>query len=802
MSHPRVYYSGMTRHKRIHERSRAARRTGAGGWDLLDRQWRAYYRHVFLVCAERFSPSEELTFLALTVAELPELREVVETLFAHKTQLRLQDSAVEDLEATLSPSVEPERQPGCSEQKRTTEHRDAAEHHCGARENGFVAHRGGVEGHEAAISETALRQHCYRAARHEDRAQALIVDVVAARVAESYHVPELPAIVREVGELFSLTEAQTRIIAALCAVEDDENLETLLRRSKYRTTVAVMAELADLDTTEFVQETAAGFTLERLGLVCYRSNREHALDIAIAGQLLFALRSNTMDDLRAGLFEETSPPRFGLEEFPVSSEELRTCSAALRGGHPVLIAGRPGIGKTEFVRTLVASLGRNAFTLAAGARAGSDAGPRKSESKSTRFNAVRMAANILSPEHDVLIVDEADAVLQSAGDILSIFGGGGSYDKAELNALLEHLPVPTVWITNRYAMIPDSAMRRFGHVLAFPQPNLDTRVRMIEDRLAPLASEPTHSSWAREIAMRYDLPPAAIDRAARIVSSELSTGYLAADEVPKRVSGYIEQASSGALARDVRRLPAASPSFDPRFCCTSQSLERLERLALQRAHSGNALRLLFGGPPGGGKTQYALRLAAVLGRDVVLKRPSDLLSKYVGESEQQIAAAFRRAVENRSVLVLDEADALLYDRSIAVRSWEHSQIAEFLQQLQEFDGILIACTNRLEAVDPAVRRRFHKHVTFAAIDEKTLPAALAHIFPEIAFSAYDLATLKAGPPLMMSDLATAAEMLTLDSFDESVDDPGSSSTAVNAAEVVQEILANARARDTSREIGF
>ena len=153
-------------------------------------------------------------------------------------------------------------------------------------------------------------------------------------------------------------------------------------------------------------------------------------------------------------------------------------------------------------------------------------------------------------------------------------------------------------------------------------------------------------------------------------------------------------------------------------------------------------------------------------------------------------------------MVLDEADALLYDRSIAVRSWEHSQIAEFLQQLQEFDGILIACTNRLEAVDPAVRRRFHKHVTFAPIDEQTLPAALAHVFPELAFSEPDLAALKAGPPLMMSDLATAAEMLTLDPLGEPAEAPGSPAAAVSATEIVQEVLANARARDTSREIGF
>ncbi len=219
------------------------------------------------------------------------------------------------------------------------------------------------------------------------------------------------------------------------------------------------------------------------------------------------------------------------------------------------------------------------------------------------------------------------------------------------------------------------------------------------------------------------------------------------------------------------------------------------------ARSGSGLRLLFGGPPGGGKTQYALWLAKRLGRDVVLKRPSDLLSKYVGESEQQIAAAFRAAAQAGSVLVIDEADALLYDRSSAQRSWEHSQIAEFLQQIQEYSGFLIACTNRVDAVDPALRRRFHKHVTFGPISNEVLPGALAHIFPEVTFAEADIAALKQGPPLMMSDLATAAEMLEIGELDDT-QDHADGADGSGAAPVVEEILANARSRDRTRGIGF
>ena len=161
----------------------------------------------------------------------------------------------------------------------------------------------------------------------------------------------------------------------------------------------------------------------------------------------------------------------------------------------------------------------------------------------------------------------------------------------------------------------------------------------------------------------------------------------------------------------------------------------------------------------------------------------------MGESEQQIAAAFRAAARAGSVLIIDEADALLYDRSVATRSWEHSQIAEFLQQIQEYTGVLVACTDRVDAVDPALRRRFHKHVTFGPISADVLGPALGHIFPEVEFASAEIAALQDGPPLMMSDLATAAEMMEIEELQR-------------GQQIIEEILANARSRERTRDIGF
>lgn len=74
------------------------------------------------------------------------------------------------------------------------------------------------------------------------------------------------------------------------------------------------------------------------------------------------------------------------------------------------------------------------------------------------------------------------------------------------------------------------------------------------------------------------------------------------------------------------------------------------------------------GEPGNGKSLYARYLAKELGVEVIMKRASDLISKYVGETEQNIADAFAEAKSKKAMLIFDEADSFLQNRSNAVRS--------------------------------------------------------------------------------------------------------------------------------------
>jgi AAA+ superfamily predicted ATPase len=122
--------------------------------------------------------------------------------------------------------------------------------------------------------------------------------------------------------------------------------------------------------------------------------------------------------------------------------------------------------------------------------------------------------------------------------------------------------------------------------------------------------------------------------------------------------------------------------------------------------------LLFYGPPGAGKTEMARHIGQRLAREIHFKRFSELQSKYVGEGERNIRHAFNRAQDQKTILVIDEVDSVLFSRSRARHSWEISFTNEFLTAMERFRGLLICTTNRIRDLDPAALRRFTHKVNF------------------------------------------------------------------------------------------
>ena len=111
-------------------------------------------------------------------------------------------------------------------------------------------------------------------------------------------------------------------------------------------------------------------------------------------------------------------------------------------------------------------------------------------------------------------------------------------------------------------------------------------------------------------------------------------------------------------------------------------------------------------------SELARYIAGQIDREIICKRISDLQSKYVGDGEKNIKRAFQEAESEESILIIDEADSLLFNRERAERSWEISFTNEFLTQMERFRGILICTTNRLKDLDDASIRRFNQKIGF------------------------------------------------------------------------------------------
>ena len=179
-------------------------------------------------------------------------------------------------------------------------------------------------------------------------------------------------------------------------------------------------------------------------------------------------------------------------------------------------------------------------------------------------------------------------------------------------------------------------------------------------------------------------------------------------------------------------------------------LKRMDRKVLSRLKDwgvidrkkGLETRIMFYGYPGTGKTITALSLAKSLKKSILNFDCSKILSQYVGESERNVRKIFDTYYElsektkSNPVLLLNEADQFLSSRSSGPNSSAdkmHNQMQNiFLEQIENFRGILIATTNLLENIDTAFSRRFDYKIEFKKPDFKQRLLLFSKNLPEHA----------------------------------------------------------------------
>jgi len=227
------------------------------------------------------------------------------------------------------------------------------------------------------------------------------------------------------------------------------------------------------------------------------------------------------------------------------------------------------------------------------------------------------------------------------------------------------------------------------------------------------------------VSRRFRLTAGNIHRAARLAQS-----YAALNQHPsitladaQRAMRSLNRQALDALALrlsvtgDWDQLAVSADTRDELENLVSRCRHR-ENLQTQNGHNANAgVRALLSGPSGTGKTLAARLLAATLQMDLYRVDLSSVVNKYIGETEKNLNQVFSRAEELDVILLLDEGDALLTQRTNVQTSNDRYANLEtnfLLQRLESFDGILLVTTNAGERIDTAFQRRMDVVINFSA----------------------------------------------------------------------------------------
>ncbi len=373
----------------------------------------------------------------------------------------------------------------------------------------------------------------------------------------------------------------------------------------------------------------------------------------------------------------------------------------------ILLYGPPGTGKTSFAASLCRQLDVPAYEIVRG----------DENTASKRRAAIVACSNLTNAgKGSLIVVDEADNILNTQN---SWFSRGETQDKGWLNQLLETPGLRMIWITNSIAGIEESVLRRFSFSLHFKMFNRRQRIALwnnivAQNRCKRLFSQADIEAFAR----KFPLSAGVIDLAIK-KSRETRTGSNA--EFHRAVAMALE-AHHRLLHRGEQTVNRER--VEKKYCLEGLNVEgdlaaMLRQLEAFDKHLKNSpadttmnMNLLFYGPPGTGKSELARYIGHRLDREILCQRISDLQSMYVGEGEKNIRRAFARAEAEDAILIIDEADSVLFSRDRAERSWEISFTNEFLTRMERFRGILICTTNRLEDLDSASLRRFNHKIGF------------------------------------------------------------------------------------------
>ncbi len=577
----------------------------------------------------------------------------------------------------------------------------------------------GMYGSERALTAVGLEKLLDRYDEDNELSKKKFLKILK-KQSDAYKAKEVPLEgvlfnnIEKLSKLIDLNPVEQRLLAfgvLLHSVRDLEGICDVLGDISAHSVVGVLGSILDLQPVDVRQALSTDSLLNKTGLLRLsrddHTNLQYQLSVLdeISDVLLNEQDVDIMESLKR-FFMPGKQASLNVADFAHISKDYAiirdyvkaSCSKKLQGSN-VLIYGSSGTGKSELVRTLAADLGYSLYEVT------TTDGDNDAILYQGRVDSYQLCQQVLKRKDDTIILfDEIEDVFIRDGS-MERYGIRTSTDskKGWFNMLLEENHITSIWVSNVISHIDEAILRRFDYVMELKTPPRQTRIKIITHHTTGLD---VSERWIKKISINEDLAPGLIARAAKVVNQlELSEQEVIEESLERVISntlhamGYDKNLSQG----------ATSPiSYRPDILNADYDLLSLQE-GVQEYGQG---RFCLYGPSGTGKSEFARHLAEVLDKPLVLKRASDLLDPYVGMTEREIKNMFEQAMDEEGLLLLDEADSFLQDRTRARQSWEVTQVNELLTQMERFEGIFICSTNLMDNLDQASLRRFDLKIKF------------------------------------------------------------------------------------------
>jgi ATP-dependent 26S proteasome regulatory subunit len=542
---------------------------------------------------------------------------------------------------------------------------------------------------------------------------------------------ELPGEATRLARLAStcqLSELDVMIVALLLAPELDPELErgylyALDDFTKKRPDLRFIARMIGGTDEDKIDDVLARFDdaapLRRFGLVTtpVGDMPSQLRSVRLADRIVAFFRGHdTIDELARGHIRMGR--RMPLAQIVMPTELVKQLEQALAArAARVLLAGPEGVGRCLVVESVLA---RPVVHVDLASIAAESAQTRERLEACLREAALRDAAVIL--DGSGLNTDDMPRPLVQA-----------------MLAGISGLTMPVVFV---FAGHPGWLVRGVQNLveLDVPAPTFRERLELWKRALGDRAT----TADLETVAARYHFTGATIAHAARraISSTELRGTH---DVTLDDLGDAARLMFSHRLGTMAQRIPTGFAWSD--LVLPEDTLDGLREIVMFARHKpflleewgfsaklpyGRGVSAILAGPPGTGKTMVAQLLAKEIGYDLYRVDLSQVVNKYIGETEKNLARIFDEAEHSHAVLFFDEADSLFAKRtnvSSANDRYANLEVNYLLQRMETFDGVTLLATNLEQGLDEAFKRRVRFTVQFELPGQAERRALWRSMFP-------------------------------------------------------------------------